>query len=99
MPALLPQPSYSFTLKSRSVKWNAYPSLRILLHSLDVTVTSFLPHADSGIHFNLISFGHKCWDSPSSLSQNFEQETYICRTISLLAYEKGNPDNEVLKAG
>lgn len=44
-------------------------------------------YADTGIHFNLISSGHKCWDHPRSFSQNFEQEVYTYRAISLPAYK------------
>lgn len=55
-------------------------------HSLAVILWPLFPsHADTHIHLNLISYGHKCWDNPSSLSQNFEQETYTSRAISLLA--------------
>lgn len=79
-----PQPSFSFTLKSQSVKQNVHP----LRHPSPLRgchlVTVLIPHWHH-IHLHPFSYGHKCWANPSSLSLNLEEETYACRTSSLLA--------------
>lgn len=75
-----PQPSFSFPLKSQSVKWNVHP----LLHPSPLVGDCFHPMLTSH-SFASDFLWHKCWANSSSLSLNLEQETYTCRTSSLLA--------------
>lgn len=75
-----PQPSFSFPLKSQSVKWNVHPLLHPSPLLGDCSRPMLTPHS-----FASDFLWHKCWANPSSLSLNLEQETYTCRTSSLLA--------------